>query len=110
LREDSVDVDFTRIEGSTKTDEHDVWYTAGRTNTDATRTILVIKSNNVTFSTAGTGGVNNDDSEWDRWEYAPDSSNNRIDWKDDNTTTPYSLDGSTLTIPGWRGDYTKTSL
>jgi hypothetical protein len=105
-----ADVPFTRIEGSTKTDEHDVWYTASRTNTDVNRTILVIKSNNVTFSAVGTGGVENINSVWDRWEYAPDSSKNRIDWKDDNTATPYSLDGSTLTIPNWSGDYTKSTL
>ncbi|MDR0707276.1 MAG: InlB B-repeat-containing protein [Treponema sp.] len=99
---EEADVAFTRIEGSTKTDEHDVWYTANRTNTDLYRTILVIKTNNVTFTARGPGS-------WDRWEYTPDTSRNRIDWKDDNTTTPYSLDGSTLTIPSW-GDYTKTSL
>jgi hypothetical protein len=108
-----ADVPFTRIEGSAKTDEHDVWYTAERTNTDQRRTVLVIKSNNFTFTARGIGGVDNfanGISQWDRWEYAPDSSNNRIDWKDDNTTTPYSLDGSTLTIPGWSGDYIKTNL
>jgi hypothetical protein len=108
-QEITADVQFSRIEGSIKTDEHDVWYTANRTNTDQRRTILVIKSNNVTFSAVGTGGANNQYSVWDRWEYAPDISNSRINWKDDNTTTSYSLDGSTLSIPSW-GDYTKTNL
>jgi hypothetical protein len=110
---ETADVPFTRIEGSTKTDEYDVWYTASRTNTDKNRTILVIKPNNVTFTAVGVGGVNNFNdgtSAWDRWEYAPDSPNNRISWKDDNRTTPYSLEGSTLTINDWSGDYTKTTL
>jgi hypothetical protein len=109
-RGDTADVPFTRIEGSTKTDEHDVWYTASRTNADQNRTLLVIKSNNVTFTAVGAGGVDYENSVWDRWEYAPDNSNSRIDWKDDNSTTSYSLDGSTLTIANWSGDYTKTNL
>ncbi|MDR2447342.1 MAG: hypothetical protein LBD58_08680 [Treponema sp.] len=106
---ETADVEFTRIEGSTKTDEHDVWYTAGRTTDNAYRTILVIKSNNVTFTAVGPGDMGKATG-WNRWEYSPDASRNRIDWKDDNTTTPYSLDGSTLTIPNWSGDYTKTTL
>jgi hypothetical protein len=60
----TANVPFTRIEGSVKTDEHDVWYTANRTNTDQRRTILVIKSNNVTFSAVGTGGANNQNPVW----------------------------------------------
>jgi hypothetical protein len=107
----TADVVFTRIEGSTRTDEHDIWYTDLRTETDTTRTLLVIKSNNVTFTAVGPGSaVQSPD--WDRWQYEPDTANSRVDWKDNNTTTSYSLDGSTLTLNWTNGStiYTKTSL
>jgi hypothetical protein len=107
----TANVDFTRIEGSSKTDEHDVWYTPNRTDANQYRTILVIKSSNITFTAVGPGGKNNNNSNWDRWEYTPDSGNNRVNWVATNDTASYALDGTTLTSSALPGTtYTQTNL
>jgi hypothetical protein len=100
-------VPFTRIEGSTKTNEYDVWYTAGRTTNDVNRAVLAIKSNNTIFTAT--------DQEWTRKAYTirptDTPSINRIEFSI-TETLPYTLEGTTtlsITGAGW-GDYTKTNL
>jgi hypothetical protein len=106
-RNPAANVEFARIEGSTKTGGEDVRYAASLSSTGQNRTALVITSSGVTFRMRKQyGGV--------------DAGRSRID-RQDGTTTPYALGGTSLGITqeqitntnlsqGFSGTYTQTAL
>jgi hypothetical protein len=110
---EAEDVEFTRIEGSTKTDRNDVWYTAGTSSTDPDQMILVIKSNNTAFLETGARGEYEDNNYWTKWQYTVDAAGrSRIDWVDrKGVTSPddYVLnEDNTLTF--MKEEYKKTTF
>jgi hypothetical protein len=112
----SLDVAFTRIEGSTKTDVYDVWYSWDQ-RTDPLYTLLVIRpTTNTVYASFGAAGSswNWDQGDWIRSAYALVGVNltagtGIIRWDDGSgETSNYTLDGNELTVGG--DTYTKQNL
>jgi hypothetical protein len=111
-----IDVTFTRIEGSARTDVYDVWYSWDQ-RTDPLYTLLVIRpTTNTVYASFGAAGSNWNwnQGDWIRSAYElvsvnPTAGTGIIHWNDgSDENSNYTLEENELTILG--DVYTKQNL
>jgi hypothetical protein len=113
----SLDVTFTRIEGSAKTDIDDVWYSWDQ-RTDSLYTLLVISDDTVyaSFGMTGKSWDFDNDGDWVRASYTLQgvtAAGGTIHWTDGSDVNDnYRIDGNELTIRNgiYAESYTKQNL
>jgi hypothetical protein len=106
---DSLDLSLTRLEGSTKTGVHDLWYSGDLTSTNPLYTVLIIRSNGEVWAAVGVGTQNPPEPDFYRWPYEVKdvgSAKPYVKWADATSgSTDFLIEGNQLTMK-WSGGET----
>jgi hypothetical protein len=107
-----VDLSLTRIEDSTKTGVHDIWYSGELTTTNDKYTVLIIRSNGDIWAAIGSGSKGNPD--FYRLPYEvkdTDTAKPYIKWADVGSgSTDFLLENNQLTMKWTGGDTTYSKI
>jgi hypothetical protein len=104
-----VDLPLTRLEGSTRADVYDLWYSNDLTSTHPLYTVLIIRSSGDVWAAVGLGTQDPPAPDFYRWPYEAkdiDTSRPYIKWADATSgSTDFTIDGNQLTMR-WVGGNT----